>query len=92
MASFELDISVHDMFCIQGECDQKVARIIRSIVLTQLVTNPAYRLRNAAGAFLQSYCDDSDRAYILVEFWSEDGDAIMAFIDYVNEKVAGFPA
>ena len=96
MAKFELDVNeFHNQFCIQGECSQSVACIVKSVVMCQWVSEKAYKVSRESGAFLQSYNEGSpynliweDLAYILVEFWSDDHDAIMSFIDYVNEMIS----
>lgn len=85
MKKIEAVITCHDMFGIQFEIrteeEKLVARILRDIVLSCIMTSKAYQLSKAAGAFLQSYSDN----FIMIEFWKDEGG--QGFIDYINEEI-----
>lgn len=52
---------------------------MKSIVCDQYMDHEEYKVRSAAGAFLQCNCKD----YLLVEFWGRD---IQPFVDFVNKQ------
>lgn len=78
-------ISGHGMPCIEVVNPiPEVRRIIRRAVTNPWMGDPDYEVSRRAGAFLQ--CDDAsdDAPYVLVEFWQED---YQSFVDYLNEQL-----
>ncbi len=83
---FELSTSGNQMFCISGFCSLNTARAIKSTVTNILMSSAKYKVSKAARAFLQGYDEKNNNSWIFVEFWTADNDAIMNFINYINDN------
>ena len=57
---------------------QKMRLFLRSVVTNNWMESFEYRVRSAAGAFLQSYSKD----YVLIEFWKSDFNDFIEFINH----------
>lgn len=74
-------MSVHNQWCIEViNPSREVRKIIRETVLNNYINSEDYKQKTPGGPFLQ--CDHED--YILVEFW---GDDFEPFVKYLNKKL-----
>lgn len=62
--------------------------LVRGIATNQDIFSTDYRVRKAAGVFLQGYkephTEHGNDGWILIEFWSDDREAITDFRNYLN--------
>ena len=58
--------------------------LLRRMSTVQFMDHPAYAIRQAAGAFLQGQDDSYEREWTLIEFWKEN---YQPFVDFLNKKI-----
>lgn len=80
---FKLDKSPNDMMCLSIKDQTKDQRwYIKRALRANHLDDPFYKARRKANPFLQ--CDD--KTYILVEFWTNDREAVLEYIKFLNEN------
>lgn len=83
---FRLTLSCHDMACFEISGRDAVPELFDFLkgMLTNLTTDPRYKIHTDAGAFFQGGYADPNGKWFLIEFWKPAG--AQAFIDYLNEN------
>ena len=77
----EVSASSHGLPCIEiKKPTPGLRQIIKNAVRANHIDDPAYNLRQEAGAFLQG----DEEEWILVEFWQKD---YRPFVDYLNNLI-----
>ncbi len=86
MKPFAVTESCHGMKCIQGDkVPIEAMEVVRGMVLNNWMDSIDYKPHQAAGAFLQTYCEDRNgTGFIMVEFWHAD---YMPFVEHVNNEL-----
>lgn len=81
----ELTLSGNNMYCIELTATSvELKNFLRSELLNNMMNSEAYQQRSGVSPFLQG---DSGE-WILIEFWSNDYDKIVNYINYLNNKIA----
>ncbi len=80
---FAITKSGHRMNCFQViDPDPKLRSYVIRVIRSNHFDDPRYALRKDCGAFLQ--CDHE--SYVLVEFWSENIEAMQKFVDHIRDN------
>lgn len=80
----KVEISCHNQYCIQVKNPTKELRTFLKWAITDnLWQSDFYQKRQIANPFLQSDHED----YILIEFWSDNLDEILLYVDWLNQSI-----
>lgn len=78
---FQVTTSAQGLPCIEIQHPApEIKSLIHRVLSANNLGDPAYELKNKAGAFLQSDSQD----YLLVEFWT---DGYRPLVDYLNQEL-----
>lgn len=79
----ELTLSTQNMYAIElTDASIEIKKFLRRELLSNDINSESYKRRVEVNPFLQG---DND-SWILIEFWSNDYDKIVSYIDYLNNK------
>jgi len=81
---FTVTTSCHNMPALEiMDASKELHAYLRGMIHQCYVDHEHYKLRMAAGAFLQGGHSETE-GWILIEFW-QSREAAQAFVDYVNK-------
>lgn len=78
----EVDISNNNMYCVEIFNNPELSEYCKNVLSNNNIFSANYVARQKACPFLQSHTND----YCLIEFWTNDFDAIQTFVDYLNSN------
>ena len=73
-----------------SELTQDQVDAVRWVMKNCWMDSEDYKVREPSGAFLQSQhnaAEDRKDGWIMIEFWTEDKEKVLKFIDYLNKEV-----
>jgi hypothetical protein len=70
-----------------SDLSEEQYEVIVNIIRANHMDDPAYIKRSQAHAFLQGEHMNEEESWVLIEFWTDNQEAILSFIDYVNSSL-----
>lgn len=76
---------------VANDLTEEQCEKVRSLVCNNYMPSKSYQLGQKCSPFLQGYRPpyekDGANGWVFVEFWSEDKEAMMKFVDFINEEM-----